>query len=73
MRASSTPESIKIIWTTTIQKISLSLIFDKSIKAAKRLIPEMVTMDATSFNFNSLKSTVPIQVGLSSLSSATCI
>ena len=55
-----------------IQKISLSLICDKSIKAANKFIPEIVTIEATNFNFISLKSTRPIQIGLSSLSSATC-
>ena len=44
-----------------------------SIKVSRRLIPDIATIEATNFNFNSLKSTVPIQSGLSSLPSAILI
>ena len=42
-------------------------------KISNKLIPEIATIEAINFNFRSLKSTLPIQLGLSSLFSAALI
>jgi len=73
MKASITPEAMKTKWIITIQNNCCSLpgvicAGSRAMKFLSKLMPEMATIEAISFNFRPAKSTLPIHSGRSSWS-----